>query len=410
MPAFRPLHYGWIIVFSGVLTIIAVLGLGRFSLGMLLPSMGSDLGLGYSQMGFIGTGNFIGYLLAVVYSSRLVKRFGFRAVISGGVFLVAVSMATVGAANGFWMVLFAFFVTGIGSGLANVPIMVLVSHWFGPSLRGRAAGLMVSGSGLGIMITGLLIPAVNRWAGSGQGWRINWVVMGVMVLLISLLCILLIRNRPQDIGLEALERTGAKKKKESAPSLTEHPALPATRIILHLGGIYFFFGFTYVIYVTFVVTTLINDYGFSEAVAGRFWFWFGLLGVFSGPLFGTLSDRLGRAKTLAIVYGLLAVSHFLLARHPIPGSVYLSIGIFALSAWSIPSIVAAAIGDYLGPLQAASGFATVTLLFGLGQIIGPSLAGVLAEIQGDFSSAYLLASLLTLVAALLSLTLPKMRA
>ncbi|MBU0960839.1 MAG: YbfB/YjiJ family MFS transporter, partial [Proteobacteria bacterium] len=87
--------------------------------------------------------------------------------------------------------------------------------------------------------------------------------------------------------------------------------------------------------------------------------------------------------------------------------VYLSIALFALCAWSVPSIVAAAISDYLGPLKAASGFAAVTLLFGIGQITGPALAGILAERSGSFAQAYLLASLLTGTAAVLSLFLPK---
>lgn len=400
-------HYGWIIVFSGILAIVAVLGLGRFSLGMILPSMGSDLNLSYSRMGFIGTGNFIGYLLAVVVSSRMVKLLGYRTVISGGIFLVGSSMIVVGGANGFWLALTAFFCTGIGSGLANVPVMVLISHWFGSSMRGRATGLVVSGSGLGIMLTGLLVPAINNWAADGQGWRTNWLILGSLVLAIGLVCALLIRNRPQDLGLTNIE-TSPKRKEDNQPDLLSKQAkTTGKRVFLHLGSIYFFFGFTYVIYVTFVITTLINDYSFSEAVAGRFWFWFGLLGIFSGPLFGSLSDHLGRGRTLALVFTLQAVSHLLLALNPLPGSVYFSIALFALCAWSVPSIVAAANSDYLGPLKAASGFAAITLLFGIGQISGPALAGILAEKSGSFSQAYLLASVLTVAAAMLSLFLPK---
>lgn len=407
MQSLRGIHYGWIIVVSGILTIIGVLGLGRFSLGMLLPSMGNDLELGYSRMGFIGTGNFVGYLLAVIISSRMVKHFGYRTVISGGIFLVGSSMIAVGSANGFWLVLTAFFFTGIGSGLANVPVMVLISHWFGSSMRGRATGLVVSGSGLGIMLTGMLVPTINNWAGNGQGWRINWLILGSLVLAIGVVCALLIRNRPQDLGLQVLDVSRKKEEVKLPDLLSNKPTISGKRVFLHLGSIYFFFGFTYVIYVTFVITTLINDYSFTEAVAGRFWFWFGLLGIFSGPVFGSLSDRLGRGRTLALVYTLQAASHLLLALNPMHGSIYLSIALFALCAWSVPSIVAAAISDYLGPLKAASGFAAVTLLFGIGQITGPALAGILAENSGSFAQAYLLASLLTGTAAVLSLFLPK---
>jgi len=405
----RSVHYGWIVVLTGVLTIVAVLGLGRFSLGMLLPSMGSDLGLGYSKMGFIGTGNFFGYLLGVLMSSRLVKFFDYRSVISSGIFLVGVSMVLVARANGFWPVLIAFFFTGIGSGIANVPVMGLVSQWFGSTLRGRAAGIMVSGIGFGIMITGVLIPAINGWAGPGQGWRTNWMVLGAVVLTIAVLCSLLIRNRPGDLGLQLVERVEKKGREKQQKPLVVKPFDAGKRTLFHLGGIYFFFGFTVVIYVTFVITSLINEYGFSEAVAGRFWVWFGLLGTLSGPIFGSLSDRFGRPRTLALVYGLQGLSFLLLALNPLPGSIYASIGLFALCAWSVPSIMAAAIGDYLGPLKAAAGFATLTLFFSVGQITGPALAGIMAENSGNFSSAYLLAGGLMAVGALSSVFLPKMR-
>ncbi len=403
------LHYAWVIVFTGTITVIAVLGLGRFSLGMLLPSMGADLTLSYSKMGFISTGNFIGYLLAVLISSRMIHHFGYRWVISSGVFIVGSSMILMGMANGFLPILTAFFCTGVGSGLANVPIMVLASHWFGPSLRGRATGLMVSGSGLGIMFTGLLVPYINSIATTPNGWRINWKVLGCLVVAIAGLCTLFLRNDPQELGLSPLEKNSPKKNPSQSSSSLPSTAISKKRILTHLGAVYFCFGFTYVIYVTFVITTLINDYHYTETVAGKFWFWFGLLGIFSGPIFGSVSDRAGRANTLAFVYVLQAVSHLLLALRPWEGSIYLSIALFALCAWSVPSIVAATVSDYLGPLQAASGFAMVTLLFGIGQIIGPALAGALAETYGSFSPAYSLAAILTGLAAIASFMLPQKR-
>jgi len=113
----------------------------------------------------------------------------------------------IGLADNFWLVLIPFFFTGIGSGIAYVPVMGLASNWFGSSLRGLASGLLISGIGLGIMITGLLIPAVNSWMGNSQGWRFNWMIMGGLVLLIGVLSAIFIRNRPEDMGLQILEKT-----------------------------------------------------------------------------------------------------------------------------------------------------------------------------------------------------------
>ncbi len=58
--------YRWVIVLGGIFGLFASLGIGRFALGMLLPAMVEPLQLTYSQMGFIGTLNFCGYLAAVL--------------------------------------------------------------------------------------------------------------------------------------------------------------------------------------------------------------------------------------------------------------------------------------------------------------------------------------------------------
>ena len=83
--------------------------------------------------------------------------------------------------------------TGIGSGLANVPMMGLVSHWFLKSTRGRAAGIMLSGNGIAIVFTGLLIPWVNATIGA-EGWRTGWLAIGVISLFIAIIAAFFLRN------------------------------------------------------------------------------------------------------------------------------------------------------------------------------------------------------------------------
>lgn len=83
-------------------------------------------------------------------------------------------------------------------------------------------------------------------------------------------------------------------------------------------------------------------------------------------------------------------------------ALYLSIILYGIAAWSIPTIMAAAVGDYLGPARAAAGFSIVTFFFGAGQTIGPGLAGVVAKQTGTFSICYLIAAAATGAAVLLS--------
>ncbi len=380
------LHYGWVVVAVGSLVIFACLGLGRFALGMILPSMGLDLGLDYTRMGMISTGNFVGYLAAVLVSARVMSIVGGRRQIAAGLALIAACMFGISRAPGFVAVLTLYVGCGIGAGLANVPIMALVTHWFGRSLRGRASGFVVSGSGIAIVFSGWLIPWLNARHGA-DGWRIGWLVLGMAVLMVAVLSAGLLRNQPGDKGLEALERRGWK------PPVAVGAVRRAARgAVAHLGVIYFLFGYTYVIYATFIVTALVTERGVAEAVAGQFWMWAGAISIVSGPLFGSLSDRLGRKAALAMVFSLHAASYLLMAFDLGTGAVYGSIFLWAIGVWSIPSIMSAAVGDYLGPQRAAAAFGTITLFFGVGQIAGPGLAGILADASGSFSTSFLMAA------------------
>jgi len=399
----NPFHYGWVIVLTGILTVFIALGLGRFALGMLLPAMAETLSLNYAQMGFISTSNFIGYLVAVLLSGFGAIHFGARAVITVALLLLGLSLLAVSQAKNFTAVLLLYFLTGLGSGAANVPVMGLVSHWFTPGWRGKAAGLIVTGNGLAIMFTGLLIPQINQWIGA-EGWRTSWLLFGLIGIAGAFVSLVGLRNSPQSLGLEPIG---------GQPSATSQVPLPSSEvktergIVLHLGSIYFLFGFTYVIYITFIVTTWVQERGIAETTAGTLWFWLGFLSLFSGPLFGTLSDHLGRKAGLIIVFLLQGVAYVLVAAALPDVFLYLSFGLFGLCAWSIPSIMAAAAGDYMGPQRAVAAFGAVTFFFGIGQITGPAVAGMLAEASNGFSSSYWLAAALVAIAILLTATLRK---
>lgn len=399
-----PIHYGWIIVITGTFCIFACLGLGRFALGMLLPSMAASLKLTYAQMGYISTGNFVGYLLAVFIIGFVVQRYGARITIFAALLLVAISMILIGRSTTFLSVFLLYFMTGLGSGSANVPMMALISSWFTRKQRGKAAGYVVIGSGFAIIFSGKLIPFINRIYGS-EGWKISWLVLGIIVILIALLCLFFLKNTPNELGLSPVGEEALGQNREVIPSGNIN--IYKSKIIYHLGAIYFLFGFTYVIYATFIVTTLVKERGFNESIAGNFWAAVGLFSLLSGPVFGTLSDKVGRKVGLIIVFLFQLLSYILVATN-LPGIfLYLSIFFFGVVAWSIPSIMAAAVGDYIGPERAAKAFGYITFIFGFGQITGPSIAGVLAEKTGSFNSSFYMAALFAAIAILLTLFLKK---
>lgn len=403
-----PFHYGWIVVLAGTLTIFSCLGLGRFGLGMLLPSMGADLNLSYTQMGAISTANFIGYLAAVGASPFLIKRLGESRTIVFGLFLVAASMGVVSQGGSYFWIMVFYTLTGFGSGAANVPMMVLVPHWYAKTYRGRAAGFMVIGSGFAIIFSGLFIPAVNEAIGP-EGWRTGWATLGGISAVVALINWGLLRDRPEMLGLPLLGQAKEDARAAASGAHRGDAAMSPKRAIIHLGLLYMMFGATYITYGTFIVTSMVEERGFTEAAAGQVWSWIGLFSLLSGPLFGTLSDKLGRRAGLLAVFSVQTCAYTLMALHLDTPSLYLSIGLYGIAVWSIPSIMAAAVGDYVGPEKAATAFSTITFFFAIGQTVGPATAGAMADAMGTFDFSFAAIAVSGVVAILGTLALPKRR-
>ena len=417
---FLGLHYGWWIVLSAVLSVFVSMGVGRFALGMLLPAMGEALNLSYVQMGWISTGNFIGYLLGALLVRRLLPRIGERRLIFITLITIVATMVGVSLSDGFLPLVVLYSGTGMSTAMAFVSVVALLPHWFTTRWRGLAAGLLSAGAGLAMMLSGWCIPLINDTQGE-IGWRLGWGGLAMVCLPIAVFCYAVMRNRPGDLGLKRFgEAAGAKDGDGDGDALAERVGAPqmaalsaaASRIlVIRLAAIYFLFGASYVVYGTFIVTTLVREHGMAEAKAGQFWIWLGFFSLFCGPLLGALSDRLGRRIGITIAFILQGCAYTLIAQSGGGDGggdllVYLSIGLFGISAFGLPVIMAATVADYLTPERAVGTIGTLTVVFGLGQMLGPILAGIMAEYSGSFTPAYLAATSLVALAIAITLTLP----
>ena len=411
------LHYGWIVIFMGLLTTFAAHGFGRMSYTIILPVMKNALNLSYTQMGWLGTGNFIGYLTMAIVGGFLAARFGTRIVITLALILMGATMALTGLAQSFGLAFAMRLLTGLGNGAAYVPAMALGSAWFAMQRRGFATGIVSAGIGTGMMISGFMVPHIVG-VFDLDGWRYSWYILGGAVTLISGIVYLFVRSRPDEMGLQQVGvnqeiiDTGASPETKKASSMQWSEVIKMGSV-WYLGVVYFFYGLSYIIYLTFFTAYLV-DLGINQVWAGRLFGWLGALSIFCGVIWGGISDRLGRSKGSAIAYLILALSYiiyalsyFIYASYEIKFGFILSAIFFGLTAWSIPTIMAAAAGDFVGPRLAPAGLGFITLFFGIGQAIGPALGGYLRDISQTFTVPFLVAAGISLVGMVSSLYLKK---
>ena len=391
------LHYRWVILGLGLLCVMASLGFGRYVFTAILPSMMKGLSLDYTQMGLLGTGNLGGYLLFAIVGGFLSVKCGPRLIINTSLFLVGISLFLTGLADSFAFAFGMRFLTGLGSGAAYVPMMGLLAAWFGSEKRGMASGIISSGAGFSMILMGFMMNFLNRHF-LGSGWRLAWHFLGVSSIAIGVLCLIFLVNRPQDKGLKAIGR------KADAPGSALDQARTGWQRIyrckpLHLlAPVYFTFGFSYIIYLQYFFAYLIDEVHLYSFRAGELFSLLGLLSLVSGPLWGTVSDLIGRGYGLAIVFFLQSFSFLLFA---LPGigvvTAYLSTVLYALSVFSVPIIMAASAGDYLGSQLAPAGLGWLTVVFGIGQAIGPAIGGRMADVSGTFKGAFLLSAILAMI-------------
>lgn len=397
-------HYAWVILVMGTLVVFAALGLARFGYSLLLPAMQTSLVMDNTQAGALATANLIGYLMLSLVGGALSSRFGGRPVIVIGLIVAGLGMGLTGLASSFTAAVGWRFVTGLGSGASNVTMMGLLAAWFATRRRGVAAGIAVSGSSVALILIGPLVPRLLAAYGLA-GWRVAWVLFGLVTLGLAVAGWFLLKEHPRQLGLHALGSTISEQTAEATAV-----AIPLGRVyrataVWRLGLIYMTFGFAYITYLTFFTRRLVAEGGYTMAAAGTLFMLIGWFSLFCGLIWGAVSDVIGRKWAMIIVYLVQTVAYTLFALWPTAVGFTLSAVLFGLTAWSMPAIMAATCADILGPRMAAAALGFVTVFFGIGQAIGPGVAGAMADASGSLVSAFMLAAVVSLLGALAALLL-----
>jgi MFS family permease len=376
----KTINYGWVIVGVGVLVKMAGLGFGRFAYPMLIPSMRGSLGFNYIEMGLLSGAIMLGYLLFSLIGGMLTTRFGPKRIVIASLLCGSISMFFISRFSGFFPLLFFAFAMGGGGAGAHISMTTLPMAWFEESKLGRALGVVTGGTGLGIIVTGLLLPYLLSNLGK-EAWRQCWLLLAMITFTVSVMGFFLLKEKPSQMNLHSLEIS------EDMETIV----FPVRRDGLTLRTIfvmYFIFGFAYNIYATYFVAYMVEEIRLTEKTVGDIWAIFGWMCTGSGLIWGFISDRLGRRKALLWNNGMISLAVLLpLLLHQTP-FLALSAFLFGLTFLGTVTIIAASVGDQVVEKR-ASVYGLVTLIHGIGQFLGTTLGGYLKDLTGTFQLTFI---------------------
>ncbi len=344
------------------------LGFSRFDYALILPSMMESLGWSYSEAGWLNAANAIGYLAGAAWTGRVIARFPVRTLFLGGLVLTAISVLASGLVASYPLLLLLRLTAGVFGALSFIAGSILVSGLFphDPHRSGTAISLYTGGGGFGILVSGLFLPFLFSKYGA-DFWPRAWMVLGVSGLLFAWLSSLSSRS-PESIPQDPSD----------SPSWDPRFFIPA------LMG-YFLFGVGYLIYMTYFIKW-VEDNGYGPSMTAFVW---GILGlsVLLSPLFwrGMLSRYPGgRSLGLSIALTSMGALIPLLSRS-LP-AMLLSALVFGFSFLNVPAAATAMLRTSLPRALWGQSITLFTVVFALGQIIGPALGGMISDHSGNLFS------------------------
>jgi predicted MFS family arabinose efflux permease len=366
------------------------LGLARFSYALLLPPMREDLGWTYFTAGAMNTVNAAGYLAGALLMPRLLARIDARRVLIAGGLGSAAAMALHGLVLGDAALFLLRFLTGIASAASFIAGGLMAARLAQPGhaqvdvpSAGLVLGIYYGGTGVGIVAAALLVPPLTA-RGAAHAWQGAWLALAAAALLAT-----------------AVIGVGTRTLAAQPPAAAARAAGFRRRSFGFGLAAYLMFGIGYIGYMTFVVT-LLREHGLGAASITAFYVLLGITTIVSSWLWAGLLQRFRGGEPLALLNGLLALATLLpvLSAHPV--AVFASGALFGAVFLSVVASTTAMVRHNLPAAAWPAGIAAFTIVFAVGQIVGPSLVGWVADGPGGLARGFGASAALLAAAALLA--------
>jgi len=344
----------WKTVFPGIAMIGVTYALARYSFGLFLPNISSELSLSESQAGSVGSAAYIAYTLALLTSSILIYKYGARRMVlfsGAAAFFGILGMAF---SQGYYVLAFSAFFAGLGSGWISPAFSQVVAQSLEPDLRDKGNTWINTGTSFGIVFTGLAALLFS------EHWRWSYILFAVLAFMVFWWNALVIKESEENASQPNLNifKIGTLKK--------------ARFLIAASIGV----GFSSSIYWTFARSYISEIHGVSVNESVVFWMIMGAAGILGG-IAGAIIQTIGLHLSYRLGVIAVALSISILTIHQY-AAIYLSAVLFGV-AFIFMTGLFIVWGTRQFSETPSIGVSISFFSLGIGQSAGSAAAGVLIE-------------------------------
>ncbi len=193
-----PFFYGWVILLVGMLGIVMMGPSQTFTVSLFIDHIVQDLRVSRSVVSLMYGIATLAASLMLPITGRLVDRYGARRMIVVDAILFGLAIMLLSQLRGPWSLLGMFLVVRfLGFGSMQLISNTVIAQWF---VRRRGFVMGIAGQSLAISL--IIYPALSSWLIGELGWRMAWVALGALALVVMLPAgWLFFRDRPELYGL-----------------------------------------------------------------------------------------------------------------------------------------------------------------------------------------------------------------
>ena len=392
-------YYGWWIVFAAFLNLFLVVGIIFYGFPAFYPYFVQDLHFTRAQLtqGFL-----LGFLCAGlpfgIIAGALIDRVGARAVILGGVALVAGSLILMSRITAFWQFELLCVVEVIGYVFAGpIANQVLVARWF-ERRRGRAMGYAYLGLGLG----GVVAPLLVNYLARTLGWRPALELIGAAIAITLVPTGLWItRSNPADRGIDLKQFGEASAENKfglsTAASAGVAQAVRTAPFWLILLGSTLAIGAIGAVIQHFIL--FMKDSGYSATVASRYLSILLTASLGGRVVVGYIADRFSKSFIMAIFYFLIGASVLLLAHPQSTITVWTFAIVFGFAMGADYMLIPLVVSENFGTASLGKILALIIMGYSVGQWAGPWFDGKLFDSHHNYDLAWSLIAVFAMIGA-----------